>query len=389
MKKMAFLCLFHLFISIAGCGPRITHVVPSAGTFGEAIVISGQGLNKGESNPEWVRFNGTSAVDFWNEGEDVVALVPEGATTGPIQIHRSYVDLSTPSGTADSPSNFTVITDTTSESESNNDMSNADSVDSNRITGTLTEFTDEDWFRVPAGPAGPYGYTLEFYCRAEGLTDGLDMQVRLMDGAGETLEYMYASAVTEDEHRHIAWTAQEPGASVYLEVAITGSTSDWHEVDYTITVARTPINDPNETQDNDKEITESIGLTPDSAYAQSYLGVTNSEGSHIDDYFNFALDEPKVVNIYLYNAGLDSADGARLYLHDDIIDGDYGEHHGTNEAGVLSVNLRAMSWDEDHPFPAGNWYILVNNAFRGVYNHGTGPAPLCFKRPYRIMVTLD
>jgi hypothetical protein len=106
-----------------------------------------------------------------------------------------------------------------------------------------------------------------------------------------------------------------------------------------------------------------------------------------NDWFHFTLNEPKDVNIYLSNAGLDSEDGVRLYLYDKE-NVNHGEFHGNNETGVLSVNLKAMSWDVI-PFPAGDWYIQVTNSFGEIQNSGDGSAPLCFKRPYRIIVILN
>ena len=42
-----------------------------------------------------------------------------------------------------------------------------------------------------------------------------------------------------------------------------------------------------------------------------------------------------------------------------------------------------------HPFPSGNWYVLVTNHTGGMLNYGAGSAPLCFKRPYRLTVRTD
>ncbi len=79
-------------------GPKITGVNPDSGNIGDTVRINGTNFTGVNS----VKFNGTPATfTFVNSGQ-VMAVVPNGATTGPIT-------LTTPAGTATSPTVFTVL----------------------------------------------------------------------------------------------------------------------------------------------------------------------------------------------------------------------------------------------------------------------------------------
>jgi large repetitive protein len=80
-------------------GPKITSFSPTTGTAGTVVTIFGSSF----TGVNGVKFNGKSAASFSfvNDGT-VTAVVPSGATTGKIK-------LSTPSGTATSNGNFTVL----------------------------------------------------------------------------------------------------------------------------------------------------------------------------------------------------------------------------------------------------------------------------------------
>jgi hypothetical protein len=78
--------------------PAITGFNPTSGPVGTSVTIIGIGFT-GATN---VKFNGVSATLFTvNSDTKVTAIVPTGATTGPISI-------TTPRGTAKSGTNFTV-----------------------------------------------------------------------------------------------------------------------------------------------------------------------------------------------------------------------------------------------------------------------------------------
>jgi hypothetical protein len=79
-------------------GPKITSLSPNSGPVGTTVAI--YGLNF--TGVSVVRFNGVSATFSLVTVTHVNATVPGGATTG-------RVTLTTPSGTATSPANFTVI----------------------------------------------------------------------------------------------------------------------------------------------------------------------------------------------------------------------------------------------------------------------------------------
>jgi hypothetical protein len=78
--------------------PSITSFSPTSGPVGTQVVISGSGF----TGTSAVRFNGVTVVSFTVDSDDQIsAIVPAGASTGPIA-------LDTPGGTATSASSFTV-----------------------------------------------------------------------------------------------------------------------------------------------------------------------------------------------------------------------------------------------------------------------------------------
>src|SRR5688572_28939950 len=83
----------------AAPAPTIDSFTPTSGCTGTEVAISGSGFNGVSS----VRFNGVAASFDRVNSTRVDAVVPSGASTGPIS-------LTTPDGTATSSSNFTVTT---------------------------------------------------------------------------------------------------------------------------------------------------------------------------------------------------------------------------------------------------------------------------------------
>src|SRR5438477_10533671 len=77
--------------------PAINSCDPSRATIGVPIVITGSGF-VGTTN---VRFNGVAASFTVDSDTQITATVPRGSLTGPVTV-------STPTGTASSPSDFTV-----------------------------------------------------------------------------------------------------------------------------------------------------------------------------------------------------------------------------------------------------------------------------------------
>lgn len=80
-----------------GAEPLITSFDPVAGTVGTLILINGANLSEVTN----VNFNGTNALFTRSAPNQIHAVVPFGATNGPIQVIA-------PSGTNDSETNFTV-----------------------------------------------------------------------------------------------------------------------------------------------------------------------------------------------------------------------------------------------------------------------------------------
>jgi hypothetical protein len=75
----------------------ITSVTPNAGTAGDQVIIAGSGF----TGATHVQFNGVDATFFIGADDQITAIVPTGATTG-------FVTVTTPSGSAQSGSMFTV-----------------------------------------------------------------------------------------------------------------------------------------------------------------------------------------------------------------------------------------------------------------------------------------
>ncbi|WP_324680612.1 FG-GAP-like repeat-containing protein [Hymenobacter sp. GOD-10R] len=79
--------------------PTLTSFSPLNGPVGTRVTIMGTGLNGATA----VRFNGTAASSFIvNSATSLTAVVAAGSTTGPVSV-------TTPSGTATSTTNFTVL----------------------------------------------------------------------------------------------------------------------------------------------------------------------------------------------------------------------------------------------------------------------------------------
>jgi hypothetical protein len=78
--------------------PTVTMLSPATGPAGTSVMITGTSL----SGTTAVRFNGTAASSFVvNSATSLTAIVPTGATTGPVTV-------TTPCGTATSPTSFVV-----------------------------------------------------------------------------------------------------------------------------------------------------------------------------------------------------------------------------------------------------------------------------------------
>jgi hypothetical protein len=88
----------NLTFTVTQSPPTITSLTPSSGAVGTSVSISGGGFSGASS----VKFNGTAASYTVNSSTSITAVVPGGATSGPISI-------TTPYGTGTSASSFTVI----------------------------------------------------------------------------------------------------------------------------------------------------------------------------------------------------------------------------------------------------------------------------------------
>jgi IPT/TIG domain-containing protein len=78
--------------------PSITGLAPASGAVGASVTITGTGFTGATK----VWFNGTSADFTVSSDTQITAVVPQGATTGPVSIDG-------PGGSSSSPSTFTVV----------------------------------------------------------------------------------------------------------------------------------------------------------------------------------------------------------------------------------------------------------------------------------------
>jgi hypothetical protein len=86
------------FVVTVASAPSITNLSPSSGQAGDTITISGANIDSATA----VNFNGVPAATFFTFANSLLATVPANASSG-------RVTVTTPVGTATSPTSFTVI----------------------------------------------------------------------------------------------------------------------------------------------------------------------------------------------------------------------------------------------------------------------------------------
>jgi len=86
-----------VLVLLTACSPTVDNLAPSIAYPGDKILITGEYLTVGGSNPLSVDFNGLIA-NFQPVGDAVEATVPQGATTGPVHVTTGYVSFSYPGG---------------------------------------------------------------------------------------------------------------------------------------------------------------------------------------------------------------------------------------------------------------------------------------------------
>ena len=83
--------------TVAPAAPEISGTSPGSGTVGSSVSIGGRGFTGATS----VKFNGVAASFTVNADGLITAVVPAGASSGPVSV-------TTPNGTATSSASFTV-----------------------------------------------------------------------------------------------------------------------------------------------------------------------------------------------------------------------------------------------------------------------------------------
>lgn len=90
------------FAVVGTIAPTITELIPDRGPVGATIRIIGTDLKQDAGIEPEVSFNGVPATVISSADHELVAIVPSGATTGPVSVHVS-------GQMAESPHDFTVL----------------------------------------------------------------------------------------------------------------------------------------------------------------------------------------------------------------------------------------------------------------------------------------
>lgn len=79
-----------MVVTTIGFGPQLASMVPQAGSPGTKVVITGQQLYSEGATSIEVDFNGVVAPAERAVGEQIIATVPVGATSGPVTVRLNY-----------------------------------------------------------------------------------------------------------------------------------------------------------------------------------------------------------------------------------------------------------------------------------------------------------
>lgn len=382
-------------LTLAACAPRIHNIEPYAAPPGGLVAIQGECLTSGSGDPVAVMFNGLSTGTFTSSGSTVQATVPPGANTGKVTVQVAGQPglWGCNAGIAESPHDFTVVTQANPEQEPNNSQQQATVFSGNAVTGSLG-IQDVDWFRVGTGAAGAYGYALELHLNAQPVTNGIDVRVAISTQSGDTIDYLYS-----DSRRHV-WLVQPPQQNIYLEVSWVGSTSSaLPPIPYQIILGKLPIRDPGETGDN--ETTGAHAIEPGTPVSTAHLcSVEPGAYGDIKDHYAFQLNAPQEVMISVTKAGLPMDDKVIVSLLTPSGDNFETEYNYCN-SGDTACQTRASSHvmlfadlpkhykDTPWTFPQGKWHVLVQNHSGDFATSGSGFAPLSCKYPYTVGVSLQ
>ncbi len=370
-------------VLIVGCAPTISNLEPGIGSPGDKISIIGGKLTVGGKNPSSVDFNGTPAK-FQPAGKDVVAVVPQGATTGPIHVTTNYVDYYSPGGTAASPFDFTIVNASYLEKEKNDTRKTANNANlAQIIKGSITGADKADWFKIKSGSSGPWGYGIEIVVEPTSLPSGVSLQVD-MEGYRADLNAIGSLITYHDNKPFTLWTTHAPNTDIFLNVFCVGSTSQNFKADYKLKISRINIDDSNETDDSfttAKEIkmSDGLGVLKTSCLCNIFKG---GKDIGMKDFFFFKPDDATQINIVVITPPLDQSDSVHVELYDNA-----KGYRGGNQGNYVTANYNLKLTGGEKAL--GQWYIEVTNAWDHYASAGAGSKnkmPLSCKAPYTIMV---
>jgi hypothetical protein len=164
----------------------ISRISPTSGSVGTGVTITGSNLTGATS----VNFNSTSAVNFKvDTSTQITAMVPAGATTGPISI-------TTPLGTAVSSVNFTVISCSYAISPSSQSFQasgGSGSLSVSTMAGCgWTASTNANWITITSGATGLGSASLSFTVSSN---SSADPRTGTLTVAGQTFTVTQAGVV--------------------------------------------------------------------------------------------------------------------------------------------------------------------------------------------------
>ncbi len=382
-RAVSLLVFLNFGLFLLGCSPKISNIVPSAGLPGDTVIITGEKLTVGGSNPSSVDFNGATA-NFKPTGKNVEAKVPKGATTGPVHIKTNYINSLSPGGVAASPFDFTVVNSVFTEKGDNDTRGMANNANTAQlIKGFITD-QDKDWFKIISGPFGPWGYGIEITADAKNLPKGVELRVDIEGYRADFGDIVYLTSFSDDKV-FVLWTTDAPLTDIYLKVSWVGSTSQNIDAPYTLLISRIAINDSNEDDGtfalaNEIKMSDGIGW-----HKTSHLCNINKNGKDfgMKDIYFFKPNNATKINVIVSSAQLDKSDLVNIQVYDNTKGNRGEEEHNTNTGANFNLELtngeRASS----------DWYIEVTNAWDEYATTGAGPndnMPLSCKNPYSIMV---
>lgn len=379
-------------VALTGCRSTIDSVEPGFGVPGEQILIRGQNLT-GSTTVNQVAFGGgvsdLSPVPHPTDVDAVLVTVPAGAQTGKLIAHVTSTSPLHVGSTAESPLDFVVNATPFPETEPNDSQSSRNNVGSaTTISGVVSE-SDQDWFQLDETAGGTWAGIMEMRVTS---SDSIDVDVWGPDvnapGGYRISGFSLAKSQT-------GWISVPASVSILLHVTTPSITGP---VSYEIQVARIPVNDSTEVDDDGDNQTDiasdslsaaTLSFQNDTATVSSSvlvpiwntnLSVIATEGFHYEDYFRFDVAAPATVSAWF-----------RIPNHDEsvdfYIDRADGLNYATDSYRLLPGTNNSMIQFDVPPGASGpHLVVLAPQNLQNSDPYGYSPVPAHMKLPYSLLV---